>query len=330
MTQLSQQTTPASGATPFDDMPSDLGFLDTGEQVALSKVHPFEAKGLGKAPYRCLGHKLVDESACEFCGTFIKHEFTIKSSDGHGFVVGSECVLKAGHIEVAGFDRELKKLRNEQSQASRTRAKAKELQRVLEAQESWRRAHAELYQWLCNKRMSFDFAASLLDHLGRKGELTESQLAAAERCMLRDRERTAEKSVEQAKRVQTAPEVSALAIEQCFALAASKGTKNPVLRLGEFRVKPAKATSANPGAIYVMTRDGETYLGKVLGGKFLRSRDCSPVAEAKVIEVCKDPKTVAVAYGKQFGICAVCGRDLSDEESVQRGIGPVCAEKYGF
>jgi hypothetical protein len=148
--------------------------------------------------------------------------------------------------------------------------------------------------------------------------------------MQRDKERAVIKAIASATRTEAAPVVSTLAIEECFALAASKGTKSPVLRLGEFRVKPAKATSANPGALYVMSRDGEQYLGKVLGGKFLKTRECAPEREAAVVEVCKDPKTAATAYGKQFGVCAVCGRDLSDEESVARGIGPVCAEKYGF
>ena len=325
-------TLAATASVPFDDMPSDLDFGHTaeGEQVPLSKVHPFEGKGLGKAPYSCAGHRLGGGTTCDYCGTGIKHEFNIKSSDGRSFTVGSECVLKAGSIEVAGFDRELKKLRSEQSAASRQRAKARETERVEEARQEWTAVNTELYAWLYAKRQEFDFARSLLDHLGRKGALTEGQQAAAERCMLRDREREAAKAVAASAKLEAAPVVSTLAIEECFALATSKGTKNPVLRLGEFRVKPAKATSANPGALYVMSRDGETYLGKVLSGKFLRTRDCSPEREAAVVEVCKDPKTAAIAYGKQFGVCAVCGRDLSDEESVGRGIGPVCAEKYGF
>jgi hypothetical protein len=37
-----------------------------------------------------------------------------------------------------------------------------------------------------------------------------------------------------------------------------------------------------------------------------------------------------VAYGKKFGRCAVCMRELSDPESIERGIGPVCAERMGW
>lgn len=35
----------------------------------------------------------------------------------------------------------------------------------------------------------------------------------------------------------------------------------------------------------------------------------------------------AAAFGHLHGLCAVCGRTLTDPKSVERGIGPVCAGK---
>ncbi len=32
----------------------------------------------------------------------------------------------------------------------------------------------------------------------------------------------------------------------------------------------------------------------------------------------------AKAYGKIYGFCMICGRTLTDEESIKRGIGPIC------
>lgn len=32
----------------------------------------------------------------------------------------------------------------------------------------------------------------------------------------------------------------------------------------------------------------------------------------------------AAEYGHLYGVCVVCGRDLTDEHSIERGIGPVC------
>lgn len=35
----------------------------------------------------------------------------------------------------------------------------------------------------------------------------------------------------------------------------------------------------------------------------------------------------AAEYGHLHGLCAICGKTLTDPESVQRGIGPVCAKR---
>lgn len=36
----------------------------------------------------------------------------------------------------------------------------------------------------------------------------------------------------------------------------------------------------------------------------------------------------AAEFGHLYGICARCGATLTDEDSIQRGIGPVCAGKF--
>jgi len=35
----------------------------------------------------------------------------------------------------------------------------------------------------------------------------------------------------------------------------------------------------------------------------------------------------AARFGKLYGLCIVCGRTLTDENSIAAGIGPICAEK---
>lgn len=37
----------------------------------------------------------------------------------------------------------------------------------------------------------------------------------------------------------------------------------------------------------------------------------------------------AAAFGALYGICCNCGRDLTDEDSIARGIGPICAKNFG-
>jgi Family of unknown function (DUF6011) len=48
----------------------------------------------------------------------------------------------------------------------------------------------------------------------------------------------------------------------------------------------------------------------------------------RLLEIEADPERAAVLYGKASGNCSICGRDLTDPESIERGIGPICAGKY--
>ena len=52
--------------------------------------------------------------------------------------------------------------------------------------------------------------------------------------------------------------------------------------------------------------------------------------EREIVAVAADPLNAAIAYGKKYGKCSVCARTLTDEDSINRGIGPVCAERFGF
>jgi hypothetical protein len=81
-------------------------------------IHPFEAAGLGKAPFRFVGMVEQDTlygevilnraewertgiamtakpgGSCAFCGNYILHMYQIKSADGRRFHVGCDCVEK--------------------------------------------------------------------------------------------------------------------------------------------------------------------------------------------------------------------------------------------
>lgn len=46
--------------------------------------------------------------------------------------------------------------------------------------------------------------------------------------------------------------------------------------------------------------------------------------------ILQDPAAALLLYGKELGVCGVCGRTLTDEDSRARGIGPVCAERLGM
>jgi hypothetical protein len=42
----------------------------------------------------------------------------------------------------------------------------------------------------------------------------------------------------------------------------------------------------------------------------------------------KMTKEEAASFGRLYGVCLACGRTLTDPESIERGIGPICASKF--
>ncbi len=42
--------------------------------------------------------------------------------------------------------------------------------------------------------------------------------------------------------------------------------------------------------------------------------------------ISKDTKKAFLNYGLETGECSICGRELTDSESIRRGIGPVCRQ----
>lgn len=43
-----------------------------------------------------------------------------------------------------------------------------------------------------------------------------------------------------------------------------------------------------------------------------------------------DPKAASILYGLKLGKCGVCGRTLTNQESRDQGIGPICIKKMGW
>lgn len=51
----------------------------------------------------------------------------------------------------------------------------------------------------------------------------------------------------------------------------------------------------------------------------------NPMMRGRILlEISKDPKAAMLRYGKEIGRCGHCGRQLTNEESRAKGIGPVC------
>lgn len=67
--------------------------------------------------------------------------------------------------------------------------------------------------------------------------------------------------------------------------------------------------------------------GHILPGS--KPKAIIPVAQF-FVRISDDMQKAIVYYGQHSGECAICGRPLTDPESIKNGIGPVCALNQGF
>lgn len=212
--------------------------------------------------------------------------------------------------------------------APETRAAAKESRAQKEARqvaanvEGFQKAFPEVWAWMDGN--PFPFAVAMVEGVKKFGGLTPNQMAACYRMM----EKLEAAKAASTERKANAPEIAIDPIVQAFERAKESGSKKPVIRVAGFKFSLAPVTGANAGAIYVQA-DGQ-YRGKIRDGKFLGIRECTPDQTAEILKAAADPKSAAIAYGRKFGCCSICKRELSDPESIAAGIGPVCSARFGW
>jgi len=163
--------------------------------------------------------------------------------------------------------------------------------------------------------------------------LTERQLESCRKLA----HKAAARKAEAAARIAAAPAADTAGVDKlkaafdkaaAYAAERGRGLRRPRITIGETVISPAPAHGKNPGALYV--KAGETYLGKIDAGRFYASRDCSPEMQSRVLAFIADPKAAAEAYGIETGVCCICNATLTNKVSIERGIGPICAEKFGW
>lgn len=295
----------------FSDMSDDL-----------SALLPSAGQAKGPATTDRDGGKLFRDSCRKCAGT---GRYRAPSS------LGSACFACSGR----GFN----EYKTSPQQRADAKAKAVTRKNVRRSQEiaDWRGQYPAEAAWIDAKDGFVNFATAMSNALAQYGSLTPGQTAAIGKFIKGDAERAVAKAaavVVVAARTET---VEAKALEEAFAKARESRLKWPKITLDKFTFKPAGPNSRNPGAIYVTQRVsavGETYdgayLGKVMLGAFAPSRDCTPELQAEIVAVMADPKKAAQAYGLRTGSCCICSRELTNKESIDLGIGPICAGRFGW
>lgn len=226
------------------------------------------------------------------------------------------------------------KTTTEQREKARAAAAAKRDARASEAAQQaadWLAANPVEAAWLQEPvRGDFTFHADMLDALRKYGHFTPKQEAAVRNAAAKSVARRAQWAAEKAAREAGAATLSLTKIRAGFD-SALRHLKRPKLRVADVQFSLAPASGRNAGCIYVVRASDDTYLGKITPeDKFLTSRECSAEDSATVARVAADPAAAAIAHGHEYGQCACCGRELTNPESVARGIGPICADRWGF
>jgi Family of unknown function (DUF6011) len=189
-----------------------------------------------------------------------------------------------------------------------------------------------------------DMMADFRAKVGKYGDLTPGQLGVVQNAIVRQADRAAQKATV----AQQAPSAAPVAVEypnirEAFQQVVSRGAKRAQITIGTVNLSLAPMSGKNPGAIYV--KDAGQYAGKLVGTRFFAGRDAKADLVTKLAEIESDPtgaikaeadraaKLIAegAARGEQIEVpCGCCGILLTDPVSRARGIGPICAGKWGF
>lgn len=172
-----------------------------------------------------------------------------------------------------------------------------------------------------------EFTASLYGQLTSKGFLTENQINAWYRGWEKRKAAIAARTAETQAKGGT---VNLDRIREMFDAATASGYKKPVYRAEGLKISLASLTGRNAGCLYVVEIEDDAYQGKIEGVSFKAVRETKGTTLARLQAIAADPAAAAVAYGRRTGTCACCGRELTNHASIEAGIGPICAEKWGF
>jgi len=174
--------------------------------------------------------------------------------------------------------------------------------------------------------------------VGKYGELTGKQLAVVQRGVEREEEFKAKRAV-----TAQAPKAEFPNLRAAFQVLIDKGVRKAQMTYGDINVSLASLNGKNPGALYV--KDGADYAGKIVGTVFSKAYGAKADLVERLLVVEADPKAAvmkhakdtaerlaaAEARGEKISLpCGCCGIELTNPVSIARGIGPICAGKWGF
>lgn len=123
-------------------------------------------------------------------------------------------------------------------------------------------------------------------------------------------------------------------VMEMFKVAKQGGLQYPKIRIaaGNERgvLSLAPENGRNPNYIYFKDQN-KTYLGKISpNGVFQKSGNCTVQMEEILKQLSKNPERITSDYGRATGCCSFCGRELTADDSLDVGRGPICSLKHGL
>lgn len=157
-----------------------------------------------------------------------------------------------------------------------------------------------------------DFAQSLADFHDRNGYLTEKQVASATSMKAKIDARQAEKT-------SSAPAPDS-GLDLTDLPSGYYGVPQGETRL---KVRVNQVTSGK-WAGWTFVDDGAEYGAQTKYGAQRPGQTYQGQIQDQLRRIMEDVPAALKAYGDLTGRCGICNRKLEDEESVARGIGPIC------
>ena len=215
------------------------------------------------------------------------------------------------------------------SHADRIKAKkqraARKAKKNFENAELFKEMNPVEYEFLLKNATWSDFYKSLFDNVEKYGDLTEKQMNCVREGIAREEEK------ERKKEEQTTTGIDLKVVHEKFNKARENKIKRPVMRLEKIKLSRAPDNGVNAGHIYVKDIDTSAYYGKVTPeGTFKPVYNGPEWVGPYLLDVAQDVLKAARTYGLKTGVCSCCGRELTKNESIEAGIGPICAGKWGL
>ena len=203
----------------------------------------------------------------------------------------------------------------------RNGARQRKAARLNEQRETFEAANPGMVEFIGKAAEWSDFARSMRDALAQYGYLTDKQASSVARMMQTCKERQEARATERKANEQV---VDLSPIRAMFETAVASGHKKPIYRAAGLIISRAPDAGRNPGALYVKDAETDDYLGKILGTHYTGK------AALGLTAIAADPRGEAVKFGQRTGRCSCCGATLTNGESIEAGIGPICASKWGL